>query len=422
MAPSADQDPDSSHLAENDRCIRVMVFRNSICKGTSMAKLRFGYFIAPFHRAGTNPTLALQRDLEFIEHLDAVGFDEVWLGEHHSAGSEIISSPEIFIAAAAQRAKRIRFGTGVISLAYHNPLWVADRLMLLDHLTHGRVIGGVGPGSLPTDSAMIGLTPTDTRELLETNLDIVVRLLAGETVSAKTATHQLFDAKLQLSPYSDGGIPLAVAAVASPTGARLAGKHGIGLLSIGATLTIEGFNALQYHWDIVEERAAAFGTQVDRKNWSLVSLFHIAETEKQAREEVKFGMAPWFRYFQKVAAFPQMEMPGEQLDEMIDVINNNGAGVIGTPERAREQVQRMWDQSGGFGCMLQMGHEWANPAATKRSAELFAAEVVPHFQGQAQPTLDAAARASAAREGLAESQNQAVEHMTKKYQDEISSK
>lgn len=386
-----------------------------------MGKLRFGYFIAPFHRAGTNPTLALQRDLAFIEHLDALGFDEVWLGEHHSAGSEIISSPEIFIAAAAERAKRIRFGTGVISLSYHNPLWVADRLMLLDHLTHGRIIGGVGPGSLPSDSSMIGLTPTDTRELLETNLDIVVRLLAGETVSAKTATHQLFDARLQLAPYSDGGIPLSVAAVASPTGARLAGKHGIGLLSIGATLTVEGFNALSYHWDIVEERAATFGAQVDRRNWSLVGLFHLAETEKQAREEVKFGIEPWFRYFQKVAAFPQMTMPGEQLDEMIDVINDNGAGVIGTPERAREQVQRLWDQSGGFGCMLQMGHEWANPAATRRSAELFAAEVMPHFQGQAQPTLDAAARAGQARESLAQSQLDAVAHMTKKYQDEVES-
>lgn len=387
-----------------------------------MGKLRFGYFIAPFHRAGTNPTLALQRDLEFIEHLDALGFDEVWMGEHHSAGSEIISSPEIFIAAAAERAKRIRFGTGVISLSYHNPLWVADRLMLLDHLTHGRIIGGVGPGSLPSDSSMIGLTPTDTRELLETNLDVVVRLLAGETVSAKTATHQLFDARLQLAPYSDGGIPLSVAAVASPTGARLAGKHGIGLLSIGATLTVEGFNALSYHWDIVEERAATFGTRVDRKNWSLVGLFHLAETEKQAREEVKFGIEPWFRYFQKVAAFPQMTMPGEQLDEMIDVINDNGAGVIGTPERAREQVQRLWEQSGGFGCMLQMGHEWANPAATRRSAELFAAEVMPHFQGQAQPTLDAAARAGQARESLAQSQLDAVAHMTKKYQDEVDAK
>src|ERR1700736_4517847 len=126
----------------------------------TMTKLRFGYFIAPFHRAGTNPTLALQRDLEFIEHIDALGFDEVWLGEHHSAGSEIISSPEIFIGAAAERAKRIRFGTGVISLAYHNPLWVADRLMLLDHPTHGRVIGGVGPRSLASDSWLVGPHPT----------------------------------------------------------------------------------------------------------------------------------------------------------------------------------------------------------------------------------------------------------------------
>ena len=258
---------------------------------------------------------------------------------HHSAGTEIISSPEVFIAAAAQRAPRIRFGTGVISLSYHNPLWVADRLMLLDHLTHGRLIGGMGPGSLPTDSAMIGLSPTDTRELLETNLDIVVRLLAGESVTAKTATHELIDARLQLAPYSDGGIPLAVAAVASPTGARLAGKHGIGLLSIGATLIVDGFDALAHHWGIVEERAAAFGIRVDRGLWTLVGPFHVAETDEQARADVRFGIEAWFRYFQRVAAFPQMTMPGDRVDEMIDVINNLGAGVIGTPERARAQVQ-----------------------------------------------------------------------------------
>jgi limonene 1,2-monooxygenase len=182
---------------------------------------------------------------------------------------------------------------------------------------------------------------------------------------------------------------------------------------------VEGFDALAYHWGIVEERAAAFGTQVDRADWTLVGPMHIAETDEQARADVKYGIEPWFRYFQKVAAFPQMTIPGEQLDDMIDIINDAGAGVIGTPERARAQVQRLWDQSGGFGCFLQMGHEWANPAATKRSAELFAAEVIPHFQGQAQPTLDAAARASGVREELAQTQLQAIDHMTKKYQDEI---
>jgi len=149
---------------------------------------------------------------------------------------------------------------------------------------------------------------------------------------------------------------------------------------------------------------------------------HIAETEEQARVDVRFGIESWFRYFQKVAAFPQMTIPGDQVDEMINIINDAGAGVIGTPEQARAQVQRLWDQSGGFGCMLQMGHEWANPAATKRSAELFAAEVIPHFQGQAKPTLDAAARASEVRDDLAQTQLQAIDHMTKKYQDEVDSK
>src|ERR1700741_3763969 len=173
-----------------------------------MAKLRFGYFIAPFHRAGTNPTLALQRDLEFVEHLDALGFYEAGIGKHPSAGTELIASPEIFIAAAAERTKWIKLCTGVISLAYHNPLWVADRLMMLDHLTHGRVIAGEGPGSLPSDSARIGLTPTAARELVDSTLEIVVRLLRGQTVSAKTPTHDLHNARLQLAPYSDGGVPL----------------------------------------------------------------------------------------------------------------------------------------------------------------------------------------------------------------------
>jgi limonene 1,2-monooxygenase len=113
-----------------------------------------------------------------------------------------------------------------------------------------------------------------------------------------------------------------------------------------------------------------------------------------------------------------MTMPGDEIDEMISIINDAGAGVIGTPETARAQVQRLWDQSGGFGCMLQMGHEWADPAATRRSAELFAAEVIPYFQGQAQPTIDAAARASDVRENLAQTAMSAIEHMTKKYEAE----
>lgn len=152
---------------------------------------------------------------------------------------------------------------------------------------------------------MIGLNPTQTRELLEENLDILVRLLDGDAVTATTATHTLVDARLQLRPYNPGGIPISVAAVASPTGARLAGRYGLGLLSIGATLTAEGFDALAHHWNIMEERAAAYGTTVDRNQWSLLSPFHIAETEEQARKEVAYGIVEWSRYFANIVAFPR---------------------------------------------------------------------------------------------------------------------
>jgi limonene 1,2-monooxygenase len=385
-----------------------------------VSRLRFGIFLAPFHPAGENPTTALQRDLELVQHLDDLGYDEAWIGEHHSAGSEIIASPEIFIAAAAERTRRIRLGTGVISLSYHNPLWVAERIVLLDHLTRGRVMLGVGPGSLPTDSAMIGLNPTDTRELLDENLDIVMRLLRGdEPVTATTRTHQLIDARLHLRPYSDPLFDVAVAAVASPTGPRLAGRHGVGLLSIGATLTKEGFDALAHHWNVMEERAATFGTTVDRAAWRLVGLMHVAETREQAYRDVEHGIEQWFRYFQRVAAFPQMAVEGGDVREMIDFVNEAGIGAIGTPDDAAAQVQRLVDQSRGFGAMLLLAHEWADPQATRRSYELIAQHVMPRFQGQAQATLDAKARASETRSGHAEQQVAAVAHMTEKYQKEL---
>ncbi|GAB2632564.1 LLM class flavin-dependent oxidoreductase [Prescottella soli] len=387
-----------------------------------MGRLRFGAFIAPHHAAGQNPTVALQRDLELVEHLDRLDFDEVWIGEHHSAGSEIIGSPEIFIAAAAERTKRIKLGTGVTSLSYHNPLWAADRMVLLDHLTRGRVMLGVGPGSLPTDSSMIGLDPTECRELLDDNLDIVMRLLNGERVTAKTKTHNLVDAQLQMRPYSHPMFDIVVAGVASPTGPRLAGKHGLGLLSIGATLTPEGFDALGHHFGIMEERAAEFGTTVDRNQWRLVCPMHIAETEEQAQQDVRFGLGEWIDYFGKVAAFPHFGSGGASMEQMIQYMNHSGMGIIGTPAQARELIQKLIDQSGGFGSMLIMGTDWANPAATRRSFELIAQQVAPHFQGQSQPLFDAATRAGKVREGHNQAQHAAIAHMTKKYENELAAK
>jgi limonene 1,2-monooxygenase len=384
------------------------------------ARLRFGIFMAPFHKPGTNPTLALHRDLRLIEHLDALGYDEAWIGEHHSAGSEIIASPEIFIATAAERTRHIRLGTGVVSLSYHNPLWVAERIVLLDHLTRGRVMLGVGPGALPTDAQMIGVPQSETRRLLEESLGVIMRLLTSEEpVTFKNERWDLREARLHLRPYSNPLFDIAVAAVASPSGPRLAGRYGVGLLSIGATMAA-GFDALALHWDVMEERARHFGTTVDRTKWRLVGLVHCAESKEQAYRDVAYGIEQWFRYFQAVAAFPQMAVPGDNVDEMVSFINDSGFGAVGTPDMVAEQIDRLMKQSnGGFGCYLMLAHEWANPEATLRNYDLIARYVMPRFQGQARSTIEAAERARAARPELADQQSRAVEAMRAKYQAEV---
>jgi limonene 1,2-monooxygenase len=342
-------------------------------------RLNFGIFLAPFHRVGENPTYALRRDLELIQFLDHLTFDEAWVGEHHSAGYEIIASPEVFIAAAAERTRNIRLGTGVSSLPYHQPLILADRMVMLDHLTLGRAMFGVGPGALPSDAFMMGIDPLRQREMMDESLEAILALLrSDEPVTRECGWFTLRDARLHMKPYSRPHMEVAVASQVSPTGARAAGKYGIGLLSLGATTT-GGFDVLGHHWGVAEELAAEHGQQVNRAKWRLVGPMHIAPTMDQARKDVEFGLPAWVDYFQRVAALPLVG-DATNIGDMVDAMNATGLAVIGTPDDAGAQIERLWNKSGGFGTYLFMGHDWAEREATLRSYELFARFVMPRFQ------------------------------------------
>ncbi|TAJ69698.1 MAG: LLM class flavin-dependent oxidoreductase [Phenylobacterium sp.] len=338
-------------------------------------RLRFGAFIAPFHPVDENPTLAIQRDLELVQHMDDLGFEEAWIGEHHSAGYELIASPELFIAAAAERTKHIRLGTGVSSLPYHHPMMLADRINQLDHMTRGRVMFGVGPGALVSDAMMMGIPPAAQRDRMDEALDCLVRLMRGEEVTHKSDWFELNQARLQMTPYSRPSVEMAVASQVSPTGARAAGRHGLGLLSIGATGQA-GFNALASNWHIACDLAADHGKTMDRQSWRLVGPMHIAPTREQAMEDVKFGLEKWIYYFKEIANLPIVPEGPDPVKAMIDT----GLAVIGTPEDAAARIQQLVDESGGFGAFLLMDHNWAPWAQKKQSYELFARYVAPQFQ------------------------------------------
>jgi limonene 1,2-monooxygenase len=341
-------------------------------------RMRFGAFMGPFHARRDNPTLALHRDLELVSLLDRLGYDECWFGEHHSGGMEIIGPPEMVVCTAAERTRNIRLGTGVVSLAYHNPLMVAERINYLDHITRGRVMFGVGPGALPSDAFMMGIPIGKLRDRMDESFSALIPLLRGEEVTMQTDWFTLNQARLQMLPYSEPSVEMAVASMVSPSGATAAGRHGVGMLQF-QSLGSEAFNSLASKWSICEQVAAEHGQTVDRGSWRLVIQVHIAETREQAIRDCRFGLHNWIDYYQSVAQLPIIP-EGVTGDDLVETYAGMGVAVIGTPDDAIATIESLQKQTGGFGCLMLLSHEWADSQATDKSYELFARYVIPHFQ------------------------------------------
>jgi len=350
------------------------------CRMTTIRpnRMRCGIFMAPFHPVDEDPTLALRRDIDLIMHLDRIGFDEAWIGEHHSAGYEIIASPELMIAAAAERTERIRLGTGVISLPYHHPLMVANRIVQLDHMTRGRAMFGIGPGLLPSDAEMLGVPVPKQRDRMAESLDVILRLLAGAVVTESTGWYTLKEARCQLLPYTRPRPEFAVASTFTPSGGKLAGRYDTGMLCVAASQQ-GGYDVLGTNWQVACEVARDQGREMDRAVLRLVAPMHLAESREQARRDVEFGLTKWVDYFSRI----NPTATGEDLgaEDPAEAMVKSGRAVIGTPDDAIVMIERLEKQSGGFGCFLMLAHNWARFEATKHSYELFARYVLPHFNG-----------------------------------------
>ncbi|MDH3227069.1 MAG: LLM class flavin-dependent oxidoreductase [Thermoleophilia bacterium] len=346
-----------------------------------MSRLRFGTFLAPFHTPGDSPHLGLHRDLELIARLDELGFDEAWVGEHHSTGWETIASPEVFLAAAAERTRHIRLGTGAVSLPYHHPLMVADRIVLLDHLTRGRLMFGVGPGGHLSDALMLGLDPSGLRSRMAEAIEVILRLFTEvEPLSITSDWFEMHDAVLQLRPYSDPYPPLAFTSMESPAGMQLAGRYGAGVLSLAVAKGPRGPIDLAAHWRIAEEVAAENGTEVSRSEWRLAIPVYVAETRQEALDHVREGAASYLIDYAEAITGRSRPVSGPR-EQIVDRMVEAGSWIVGTPDDAVAAIQGLQERSGGFGGLLIWANEWTTRENTLRSYELIARNVAPHFQG-----------------------------------------
>ena len=337
--------------------------------------------MAPFHPVGQNPTLAMERDLELIQHLDRLGFDEAWVGEHHSAGYEIIASPEVFIGIAAERTKHIKLGTGVSSLPYHHPLMLADRMVLLDHLTRGRTMLGVGPGQLTSDAHMLGIPADAQRPRMEESLDAIMALLRGETVTMET----------------DGFI-LQRRAPAAHAVQRPVLRHRRRRVVLAHGRTGRG-QARHRHAVGRRDREAGHGP-------ARPPLEPLGGDRARARARRRpVEVAPRRPDAPRGDAGAGREGGRVRHRAVLEVLHARAArpGRCRATRRRRSSrttrrpgsrssarrttrspssTSSIESSNGGFGAFLLFGHDWATPAATLRSAELFAQYVMPKFQGQ----------------------------------------
>ena len=379
-------------------------------------RMKFGIFLGPFHRVGENPTLAIDRDLELVQWLDYLGYDEAWIGEHHSAGWETISSPEIFIAVAAERTRHIRLGTGVISLPYHHPFMVADRMVQLDHMTHGRVMLGVGPGALPGDAYMIGIDPTTQRERMDESFGIILRLFTEtEPITYKSEWFELREAMLQLRPFQKPYMPIAVSSIGTPAGVALAGKYGASVLTITVPRDPSAGPAnLKGLWAIAEESAAEHGQTMNRDDWRLTIPVHLAEDRQQALDEARLGGGRFFREYSGESFLRKVGFDGP-LESIVDYMAENGWWIVGTPDDCIEGIKKLGEQSGGFGGFLVQAIDWAPREKILLSFELLARYVMPQFQGSVVSTAASSRWTAERKEVLGSGRTRAIERAQKVY-------
>ena len=352
--------------------------------------MKFSIFMMPLHYPTENPSLAFDRDISLIHYAEELGYDEFFIGEHHSGGWETMPAPEMALAKASARAHRIRLGTSVISVPFHHPFHVAERMAFLDHLTKGRAILGVGPCALVTDKNLFGLATEKLYPMMAESVDIIVRLLESpEPIDYDGQYWKIHQMRLQLRSYQQPRMPLAIASSGNPVSLELAGKYGMLFLS-PAGKNVRNNQTKAEQWNKVEAIAAKHGTQTSRDNWRIATCVYLANSREAAWHDVEENVGRDMQYFFAIGLkAPYEAYTGQPAQE---ITPRSGADrrdwIIGTPDDAIAQIERMQTETGGFGGLMLTTHEWASTEKLRHSYELFARYVMPHFRGHTQGYRD----------------------------------
>lgn len=341
----------------------------------------------PEHPPWENWTLSYDRDIDHIVRAERLGFDEFWIGEHHTGGFENVPVPEYVIAKASAVTHRIRLGTGTVNLPYQDPFLVAERLAFLDHLTHGRLEYGFGGGGLPTDRALFSLPAEEATPRTNEALDIVEQLLTADgPIDYEGRYWQLQDRQLQVRPHQENP-PFAIAGLTGTHNFARCGERGWKPLSVYFTpLQIEdnpGVPDLRAHADAIVGAAEKAGRDPDeaRALWRISREVYVSDDRNTALAEIREGVRRSYEYLLGLGlgALMKRDSSMPDADLTFEWMVENVPWIIGSPEDCTRQLHDLHDDVGGFGVLLLNGRDWVTSDRYYRSLELFARYVTPQF-------------------------------------------
>ena len=356
-----------------------------------MPKIKSGIFIMPFHDPVKPVAQAYDEDMELVIRADELGFDEFWIGEHHTMAYENMPMPELFIAAAMRETSQIRMGPAPVCIQLHHPVHVATRLAMLDHLCKGRLNLCFGLGGVATDLEILGIPREDAPMMVGEAVEAVLALWESDgqveingkywNISMKENIDEVVGLGIVHKPYQKPHPPIAmpITSMNSET-AKAAGRMGFQPFAHSLIAN----NVVANIWETYETAAVEAGNEPDRSEFKIARAVFLADTKKEAQKLARTNsVAGGFQYIcdlmdRSNRGRGMFKRDQDTPDSEVDVDYWMREQIIaGGPDYALERILQMTEETGKFGTLVMMGYDWDDKDAWLNSLELFANELMP---------------------------------------------
>jgi alkanesulfonate monooxygenase SsuD/methylene tetrahydromethanopterin reductase-like flavin-dependent oxidoreductase (luciferase family) len=351
--------------------------------------MQFGLFMMPLHPPHRSFADSYDRDVAQIVLADQLGYREAWVGEHLTERWENAPAPDLLIAQALALTKQIKLGTGVTLLALHNPMYLAHRIAMLDHMARGRFQWGIGGGAIPTDLSLFGLDPATLRERSAEVFEVVLELWAsdgrfthhGKFFDIETPAFDSVKARgYYMKPFQRPHPPIAVAASTPDSSSmKMAGERGY--IPMSSSLLARTY--LNDHWKLVEDGAAKSGRVPKRSEWRIARDVLVGPTPKIARERAHTVLGRNYVQHQLPNRVGTIQMASTKLDASlpdeavtVDYLMDN-VWIVGDPSEVADKIAQLHEESGGFGTLLSITTDADDASWDHESLRLLMHDVAP---------------------------------------------